>query len=202
MASFLGDYEGCASNRSEKFIRAINTFLANDYPNKELIIIGDNCPTTESILRELFVEEINSELIVFEQIPKKQKLFSGKIRTQGINLAKGEIIMYLDTDDMFGNTHIRSVVEQMQSEKLDWCYFNDFINTDGGLIPKVVELAHESIGTSSIAHYNHKDVDWSKCDGYGHDWLFIQKLMKWSENNEKIFGATYIICHIPNQIDR
>ena len=202
MPSFLGEYEGCASNRNEKFVRAVNSFLANTYKNKELVIIGDDCEETESTLLELFKEEIDNGLIVFEQIPKKQKLFSGKLRTQGIKIASGDLIMYLDSDDMYGDTHIQSVVEQMQSEKLDWCYFNDFINTDGGLMPKSVELAHRSIGTSSIAHFKDNGLDWSKCDGYGHDWKFIQKLMKWSDNHEKIFGATYIICHIPNQIDR
>jgi hypothetical protein len=109
--------------------------------------------------------------------------------------------MYLDSDDMYGNFHIDSVVEQMESEKIDWCYFNDYIKTDGGLVPKSVELEHRSIGTSSIAHYKDGKLDWSGCDGYGHDWKFIQKLMKWSNNYEKIYGATYIICHIPNQVD-
>lgn len=202
MPSFLGEYEGCASDRSDKFIRAVNSFLSNGYPSKELIVVGDNCDITYQIIKDSFLKEVDEGLIIFKQMPKKQKLFSGKLRTEGINLANGEIIMYLDSDDIYGDTHIETVVQQMLSSELDWCYYNDFINTDSGLVTKDVQLAHKSIGTSSIAHYKYKKIDWRKCDGYGHDWKFVKKLMKWSDNHEKVFGATYIICHIPNQIDR
>ena len=48
----------------------------------------------------------------------------------------------------------------------------------------------------------HKNINWDKCDGYGHDYLFIERIIKWSEKRDKIYGGTYIICHIPNQVDR
>ena len=50
MASFLGEYEGCASDRENKFIRAVRSFLGNKYENKELVIVGDCCSITENIL--------------------------------------------------------------------------------------------------------------------------------------------------------
>lgn len=201
MASFLGEYEGCASNREEKFIRAVNSFLDNDYPFKELIVVSDGCSITESILNDTFREQLLSgEIKLVKQ--KKEKLFSGKTRTSGIQMATGHIIMYLDTDDMLGDKHISSVMRQMIANDLDWCYYNDWINTDQGLISKSVELEYGSIGTSSIAHKVHPKINWKKCDGYGHDFKFVQKLMKLSDNYERIYGTTYIICHIPNQIDQ
>ena len=201
MPSFLGEYKGSANDRDNKFVRAVSSFVSNDYPLKELIIIGDNCSKTKSLLTELFFEEMSLGTIKFYQFPKKQKLFSGNLRTKGLEMATGDIIMYLDSDDMYGDKHISSIVEQMDVEKLDWCYFNDFIRTDGGLVTKTVELEHASIGTSSIAHCRNKDITWTGCDGYGHDWLFIQRLMDWSNNYDKIFGGIYIICHIPHQVD-
>jgi hypothetical protein len=86
---------------------------------------------------------------------------------------------------------------------LDWGYYNDFIYADAGLQTKSVQLAKDSIGTSSIFHKNLPNkLNWKGCDGYGHDWLFVQRLMKFSGNYDKIYGATYIICHIPNFIDK
>lgn len=135
-------------------------------------------------------------------MPKKQKLFSGKLRTIGLDLCEGKYIMYLDSDDMFGDKHISNVYSQLEFNQLHWCYYNDFLLPDGAkLIKKEVELEHGSIGTSSIAHINTKRLNWRWCNGYGHDWKFVKKLIRFSNNYEKIYGATYIICHIPDNMD-
>jgi glycosyltransferase involved in cell wall biosynthesis len=202
MPSFLGEYEGCASDRENKFIRAVHSFLENSLLEKELIIVGDNCEITENVLNDYFKHEMNIGRIKFYQFKNKQKLFSGSLRSKGIELASGEYICYLDTDDILGKNHLSSIYNQVKTENLDWAYFNDFINSDAGLITKKVELKKDSIGTSSIIHRKHKKINWDKCDGYGHDYQFIERLIKWSEKKDKIYGGTYIICHIPNQIDR
>lgn len=202
MASYLGEYKGCANDREEKFVRAVNSFLTSNYPEKELIVIGDCCEITAKLItRTDWIKPIMKGQIVFYNFPKKQKLFSGKIRNKGLELATGDYICYLDSDDMFGDTHLDAIVSQMESEEHDWCYYNDFIKTEKGLIPKEVELTHGSIGTSSIAHINHPSISWKKCNGYGHDYKFIKRLQKWSDFYEKIYGCAYIICHIPNQVD-
>lgn len=202
MPSFLGEYDGCASDRENKFIRAVHSFLENSLYDKELIVVGDNCEITENVLNDYFKHELNIGRIKFYQFNKKQKLFSGSLRSKGIELASGDYISYLDTDDILGKGHLLSIYNQVKSQDLDWAYFNDFINSEAGLITKKVELKKDSIGTSSIIHRKDKKINWDKCDGYGHDFKFIEKLIKWSNNKDKIYGGTYIICHIPNQIDR
>ena len=202
MPCYLGEYDGCATKRENKFLRAIHSFLENNLEEKELIVISDNCLITEKLLQINFYEEIEKGIIKYFRFNKKQILFSGALRTKGIHLAEGEFICYLDSDDVIGKNHLSSIYSQIKSNDLDWAYFNDYINTDTGLIPKKVELLKDSIGTSSIIHKNHKKINWNNCDGYGHDFMFIQKLINWSKNRDKIYGGTYIICHIPNQIDK
>ena len=202
MASFLGEYEGCATDRETKFIRAVNSFINNSYQDKELIIIGDCCSITENVVKNVFAEPLSEGLIKFYDFPKKQKLFSGKIRSKGIEMASGDYIMYLDTDDMYGQNHIKTIVEQIKTQKYDWAYFNDFMYGDSGLATKYVEVKKDSIGTSSIVHKKSPSVNWDGCDGYGHDFKFIQRLLDWSKNYSKLYGASYIICHIPNIIDK
>lgn len=202
MPSFLGEYEGCASDRENKFIRAVHSFLENSFYDKELIIVGDCCDITKELLMLHFKNELSIGIIQFFNFKKKQKLFSGSLRSKGIELANGEYISYLDTDDILGKGHLLSIYNQVKSQDLDWAYFNDFINSDAGLITKKVELKKDSIGTSSIIHKKSKNLNWDKCDGYGHDYKFIERLIKWSDKKDKIYGGTYIICHIPNQLDR
>ena len=202
MPSFLGEYDGCASDRENKFIRAVHSFLENSLHDKELIVIGDNCEITDKLLNEYFQHELNIGRIKFHQFRKKQKLFSGSLRSKGIELALGDYICYLDTDDIIGKNHLSSIFNQVKTQSLDWAYYNDFINSDAGLITKKVELKKDSIGTSSIIHKKDKKINWDKCDGYGHDFKFIERLIKWSDKKDKIYGGTYIICHIPNQIDK
>jgi glycosyltransferase involved in cell wall biosynthesis len=202
MPCFLGEYEGCASDRENKFVRAVHSFLENSLLEKELIIIGDNCEITEKLVRKHFQNELSCGLILFHQFRKKQKLFSGSLRSKGIELSSGEYICYLDSDDILGKNHLMSIYNQVKNQNLDWAYYNDYINSDAGLITKNVELNKDSIGTSSIIHKYDKRLNWDNCNGYGHDFMFIEKLFKWSKNKDKIYGATYIICHIPNQIDK
>ena len=202
MPSFLGEYDGCATDRENKFVRAVHSFLENSIVEKELVVIGDNCEITERLLKEHFTNELECGKIVFYQFSKKQKVFSGSLRSKGLELSSGEYICYLDSDDIIGKHHLSSIYNQVKTQNLDWGYYNDYINGDTGLVTKNVELKKDSIGTSSIIHKKHRKLDWNKCDGYGHDFKFVEKLIKWSKNNDKIYGATYIICHIPNMIDK
>ena len=54
MPVYLGEYEGCASNRENKFIRAINSFLTSTLLDSELIIVSDNCLIAEQIVNHIF----------------------------------------------------------------------------------------------------------------------------------------------------
>ena len=201
MPVYLGEYKGCAKDRDSKFERAINSYLANDYDNKEIIIVGDCCEKSEKIVYNKFLSELKSGKIKYYNLKRKQKLFSGKVRSKGLKLATGDIVIYLDSDDMFSESHIGNIVSQMKD--LDWCYYNDYIlNEQNKLIKKEVELELGSIGTSSIAHVNNKKINWRWCNGYGHDYKFVKKLKRFSNDYAKIYGTCYIICHIPNMLDK
>ena len=58
-----------------------------------------------------------------------------------------------------------------------------------------------SCGVSNIAHKRSLDVSWEGCDGYGHDWEFIKKLMNASSKYEHIDHAGYYVAHIPGVIE-
>jgi glycosyltransferase involved in cell wall biosynthesis len=180
MPVYLGEYEGCATNREDKFIRAIHSFLQNKLTDAELIIVSDDCLIAKNIVNDKFLTEISAKRIKYIHTTPKSKLFSGELRSVGIKNANGKYICYLDSDDIIGDKHLDTIVSQIEAEKLDWAYYNDYVYTTNGFVTKTVFVQHESIGTSSIIHKNNKKLDWKGCNGYGHDWLFVQKLQKWS----------------------
>ena len=205
MASFLGEYSGCAKNRVEKFHRAVESFISQEYANKELIIVSDGCPITITESRKYYT---NTQIYVWAV--EKQPMFSGNVRQYGLEKATGDIVCYLDTDDYFGKNHLVSIVSSFtHNPDNKWIYYNDKIiyalhpmtMTEWISTERQVNVRSGEIGSSSIAHRRLETVNWSGCDGYGHDWTFVNRLNSQFPNPQKINGAEYYVCHIPMTAD-
>jgi glycosyltransferase involved in cell wall biosynthesis len=199
MPVYLGGYTTWGNNQSaskpeEKFIRAVMSVIHQLHPNNELIIVADGCDKAERIYNDEFSSHPR---IHFKKIAK-QEPFSGEVRQTGIEIAKGEIICYLDHDDMFGKSHLAIIDENFNTEKYDWVYYNDYVvrNADHSVKEERHNLlALGRIGTSSIAHKRSIGVVWG--NGYGHDWNMIAKYLLPKEGI-KIPTPQYYVCHIPD----
>ena len=91
MASRLGYYEGSASNREERFIRAVNSFISNSYQNKELIISSDGCHITNRLFDEYYKDYSNIKLIYGD---RPENDFMGIVRQRGIDESTGDVICF------------------------------------------------------------------------------------------------------------
>jgi len=201
MASYLGFYEGRTSNPNPKFLRAVKSFLSQTYENKELIIVADGCDVTEQLYNQHFSKNEN---IKFIKIPK-QPIYGGEIRNAGINIATGEIISYLDNDDVLGKTHLEIIMNEF-TDDLDMVYYDDYLVTSADfkkLHHRINETRYGSIGTSSITHRNFNDpkfdsvrplLKWSA--GYGHDFTFLSTLIVNGFQFKKLSKVSeYLVCH-------
>ena len=203
MPCYLGEYIGCATNRSEKFSRAVQSFINQDYENKELIIISDGCEITNTIYKEKYSHFKYIKLI---SIPK-QPFFSGNVREAGLIASYSDIITYLDSDDYYKNTnHLSVIVSSFKDENIDWVYFNDYVKyfhiDHLPIKERNAELKQGNIGTSNIAHRNLPYINWENKSGYGHDFTFINSLIKnYGNRYTKIDECSYIVCHIPESCD-
>ncbi len=198
MPSYLGVYPQCASDRNKKFVRAVKSYQAQVYPLKQLVIVSDACADTNKLYKEHF-EDDKSILLI--KIPK-QDYFSGVVRYTGIEHADGEIITYLDTDDVFsGATHLSSIRNGMFENGYDWAYFDNEIGLGKKKYLKPTQISSGNIGTSCIAHLRRMTSSWWQCNGYGHDWTFIKQIKAESENFGKLFGPSYAVCHIADTLD-
>ena len=197
MPSFLN-----IPNKSEqgpKFIRAVKSFLNQSYLDKELIIVSDGCQLTIELFNNNFKNIENIKLITID----KQPLYSGEMRNIAFKESNGDIITYLDADDIFGKNHLSILAEQFNMDEIDWCYYNDYmtLNKEFTILHiRDVTPRYGSIGTSSITHKHPrllKNGDKLKFpNGYGQDFIFSLLLNSLGYKFKKLEKmGQYIVCH-------
>lgn len=194
MASFLGQYGSHAPGvtRDAKFKRAVKSFLNQTYENKELIIIADGCQRTQQIYDDNWTDNTLIKCL----LTTKQPLYSGEIRNIGNKIAAGEIISYLDNDDVIGKNHLETIEKQF-TDDFDFVYYDDYLVMDQSfkqLKTRRVQPRFGSIGTSSISHKPTVTNLWST--GYGHDWLTVLKLAALGGKFKKLDQTPqYLVAH-------
>jgi glycosyltransferase EpsJ len=93
-----------ATYNCEKYIsRLIQSILNQSYQNFELIIVNDG--STDNTMK--IIKEIDSEKIIF--INKKNTGVSDS-RNEGLKLAKGELITFMDADDYVDDGYLEKII--------------------------------------------------------------------------------------------
>src|SRR3990172_5524057 len=178
MPVYTGQYPGCGTKLDEKFVRAVESFLRQDYPSKELVIVADGVSNAINLWHHYFATK---DEVVFLKIPKKVPR-TGIIRNLGMQIASGNRICYLDADDILAKRHLSNLDIRFMDD-VDWVWFEDCIASRVNSIDDYeyrvrpgVRLERHKIGTGCIAHKKGLDVTWG--DTYSDDWKLIQDLMK------------------------
>lgn len=200
MASFLQMPN--KTNQGPKFIRAVKSFLNQTHENKELFIVADGCQLSMQIYHENFTQYPNIKII---PIPK-QPPYSGEMRNVAFQYCSGDIVTFLDADDVLKKGHLQYIHDNFNLNELDWIYYNDEMTLNKEftkLYTRIVEPRYGSIGTSSISIKNPRLLKNGSSirfpNGYGHDFLFCLKLNSLGLRFKKIEETSgYIVCHYLN----
>jgi len=171
--------------------RALKSILTQTYKDYEIILVSDGCDKTVDIYRELVSDE-NKDYFKCLKIPK-QEIFSGQVRQSGIINAVGEWVIYLDSDDYWGENHLKNIESQLID--IDWAYMDENLWNGKEWRRKDVILQMGRAGTSSIVHKRLLKASWTGKNGYAHDFRFIEDLMKYP-NYKKIKNGEYYITHL------
>ena len=188
--SLLAEYRTAAKNRNKKIIRAVNSVLSQTFKDFEVIVVADGCQKTIEVMKQIDDPRVKTFLI------PKGKLWSGGPRNAGIEEAKGEFIIYLDIDDLYGENHLDMVNSQLGT--FDWVWFDDirFAPKQKQWYQNPCDITQISRhGTSNICHKRNLPVKWDH-DGYAHDFYFVQQLRQ-NKNYGKILNTEYYVMHIP-----
>jgi glycosyltransferase involved in cell wall biosynthesis len=191
MPSRLAVYAGAAKNREDKLLRAVSSCLNQTFRDFEIIVIADGCEQTVKIL-----EDIENEKLRLFKI-SHHKLWSGYPRNKGIEEARGQYLIYLDNDDLYGKNHLQIINDSLNG--YDWVWFNDIRFKTQGQFWYENQCDIRIVGrhgTSNICHRNLPGVRWDEEGRYAHDYHFVRKLLKFG-NHTKIQTPEYYVCHIP-----
>ena len=124
-----------AKNAAKYIEEAIESFLNQSYKNSELIIINDGSTDETEKIVCLFKNEFPERIkIIKNQISKGIPIS----RNKGLNIAKGELIGHLDSDDRLHKNAIKKLVKAFSKDKAIVLAHSGYIkiNGDGEKISK------------------------------------------------------------------
>ncbi|MEO0336499.1 MAG: glycosyltransferase family 2 protein, partial [Pseudomonadota bacterium] len=124
-------------NKEDFVCQAVKSVLDQTYKNLEILVI-DDC-STDSSLKNL--ESLGKDpRVVVVRVKKNQGVANA--RNQGIDLAKGEYVCFLDSDDMWSPAKVEQQLEHLLKTGADVCCTGyRHVNAKGKELRKVIPPA-------------------------------------------------------------
>lgn len=111
-----------AYNAAKFIAESINSVIAQTYTHWELIIVDDGSEDDLKIIVEKFSDKDTRIKYVYQQNSKQ-----GKARNTGIENAKGELIAFIDADDIWKPQLLEKQIELITSTGADLVFSNIII---------------------------------------------------------------------------
>lgn len=110
-------------NTADYLVKCISSVVEQTYSEIEIILIDDG--STDSSTQIGRAHEDKYEKIFFK---RTSNLGPGNARNEGIALSKGELLVFVDSDDFLAPEMIQKMVEAMEEEEVDiaMCKFELF----------------------------------------------------------------------------
>lgn len=122
-------------NRSGLIINTLDSFLAQDYGNLELIVVNDHSGDDTRVVVEKYIAEHVGNVFLFDS----PGFGACAARNYGLSLAKGDYIQFFDDDDLTDPRYISLRVAAIQRDKADFaaCNYSYFNHKSGEFIRAV-----------------------------------------------------------------
>ena len=117
-----------AYNCEKYVVEAINSILAQTYRNWELLVLDDG--SKDNTLR--IIEEFSQKDSRIKALPNGKNMGVSATRNRGIELASGEWIAFLDSDDMWKSEKLEKQFEIVEKEAAEFLFTgSSYINEEG-----------------------------------------------------------------------
>jgi glycosyltransferase involved in cell wall biosynthesis len=236
MQIYLGEYPGSRSNSDKKFLRAVESFINQTDKDSELVIVSDGCEITHNLYYKHFKSNDRIKYVyVDKDTPNmyegEKKFFRGLPREVGRVISTGEVISYMDSDDIIIKNYIKYLKYfwNKHPEK-DWGInfsWYDNIHRKNNPLPYEEKICEDSSNEDEIkidglesswyavkgkpnsipmqpwvlSHKNHVKTMWRDTTGKSEDVDFNIRLRKEHSNGFKYIDPMYVRCHYSNRWD-
>lgn len=163
--------------RSALLRRAVDSALAQNWTNLEVVVVGDACP-------DLKIEDYaGMGRVRVVNMTRNHGAGGAAPRNLGLLLAAGNFIAYLDDDNAWESDHVSSVMAAMKSSSASLGFSS--MKIDGKDL-KFTDFKRGGIDTSCVVHLRElvaKHGSWKDRAqaGYAHDWEFFSRLISGEE---------------------
>lgn len=124
-------------NRVDLFIETIQSVLDQSYPVDEFIVVDDG--STEDV--KGVIEAFNDPRIKYFYVERVGVI--SKLRNISVSKSTGDLLAFIDSDDLWHKDKIKRHVEAMQSRPCDISFSDcQLFNTDGNIGPSAAAVIH------------------------------------------------------------
>ncbi|MBO4906364.1 MAG: glycosyltransferase family 2 protein [Bacteroidaceae bacterium] len=128
--------------------RAIDSVLEQTYENVEVILIDDGSTDGSDSICDSYISDSRVKVV------HKQNEGQAKARNIGMDLATGEYVAFVDSDDRIEKDMLEYCIRLMQKEKVDAVLFDCFMSEDlNGVMPSVNEEVKRIAGQDILPFY-------------------------------------------------
>jgi glycosyltransferase involved in cell wall biosynthesis len=114
------------SYNSEKTIgRCINSITAQTYTSYEIVAVDDGSSDNSLSILQSYANNSNIDIVVISQ----QNSGAGAARNKGIDVSKGEYLVFIDSDDYIDGDYLQKANAIIENEKAD-LIFVDIVRED------------------------------------------------------------------------
>lgn len=128
-------------NRRNTLSETINSCILQDYPNIEVILVDDGSTDNGAdVCRDL--EEKNRTGSKTIRLVKQANAGACAARNRGMAEAKGEFLLFLDSDDLIPPNKISTQIDAIEKKQADCC-ISDFLTIDSNGLP--ISIFHNNL---------------------------------------------------------
>ena len=117
-------------NVSDYIVKSVRSLLGQSYRNIEFIFINDCSSDDSEIKLHQIIEEFPERCDKIKVITNEQNLGSATTRNIGLDMARGEYIMFADSDDWISCDYVESMLHQIEVGRDDIVYCDYFESYD------------------------------------------------------------------------
>ena len=130
-------------NGKEYICDAVSSAINQTFKDLEVIVMDDaSTDETQEVVEKEFKDYLGNKLVYHKNKRNMERVYG---RNEGVRMAKGDFIFFLDYDDKWEPDYIEKTLPYLEEYDIVYSFPRTFINRDGSIIRKSKKKIPEDI---------------------------------------------------------